>query len=312
MSTTLKKEKKITWCLSTYGELLSQQGLYIRGIRECPWGHKCHNAHSLNEISLSPDIQKWNQKSKEKINLLDIKNNIIRVFNSDKVKVKNPKYISKLNLTSDMYFKDLLDFWFDITCYHRKIDKMLKRGEKSVDGYYKPFDVPKFYLDNEDYIWSLQRTFNICPKHKELCENTEQSFYIKNICVGHHNCKSGVHRNQDLVCIDDMIKGSCDCKSLEEIECEKKIYQDELDEIKLLLHNKDAEFSICLSKSKEKTLRKRFVELTNLIRSIGQRKIHYTEQGLIPLNKRIEEQKKVEPTNILIKINNKKVLKLKK
>ena len=89
MSTSLKKEKKFTWCLSTYGTLLSQQGIFIKGIRECCWGDKCHNAHSINEISLDPNIQKWNQKSKEKINLLEIKDNVLRVFNTEKSKVKN-------------------------------------------------------------------------------------------------------------------------------------------------------------------------------------------------------------------------------
>jgi hypothetical protein len=312
MSTSHYNEKKFTWCLSTYGTLLSKQGVFIKGIRECSWGCDCHNAHSIKEISLAPDIQKWNNKSKDKIDLLQIKENILCVFNKDRPKVKNPKYLSKLHLINEKSFKDLLDFWFDIACYHRKIFKFLKKGEKGNEGYYNMYDVPKFNFDNEDDVWSLQRTFNMCEQHHHLCNNPKDTYYIKNICVGHYNCKKGVHRIQDLACIDDMIKGDCNCKTEEQLFEEKNIYLKEIESIQKMFQNTDREFSLCLSKSKEKQLRKQLAELNSIVTSIGYRKVHYTEQGLIPLDKRIQDRKETEPEDINIKINQKKVLKLKK
>lgn len=311
MTSSHKNSKKLTWCLSTYGKILEENGFKIRGVRDCYWGDNCNNAHDVSEISLSPEISKWNKKSKENVDLLKIKNNIIRVINVDKEKVKNPKYISQIQHISDLNFKSLLDFWFDITCYHRKIDKDIKRDNKGTEGYYKSYDVPKFYLEDEDDVWSLQRTLNICKSHKYLIENKKEVHYIKDICVGHHNCKKGVHKIKDLACIDDLIKGECNCKPEEQINIEKEKYIIERDNILDILYGtEDEEFTLILSKTKEKQYKQRLDDIDKILQNIGSRMIHYTEQGMIPLNKRIEEHKSLEPQNIEMKLNKKKVLRL--
>ena len=304
-----KKDKKFTWCLSTYGSLLKQCGIKINGVRECQWGCNCNNAHTIDQICIKPEIAKWNTKSKEHIDILKMKENIIQVITVEKIKVKNPKYQSKIQHINDMCLKELFNFWFDITCYHRKIDKSIKNGMKYVEGYTNPYDVPKFYLDNEDDVWSLQRTFNLCESHFNIQNNRYDVFYIKDICVGHFNCKKGVHRHSDLCCMDDLIKGECNCPSSEEIRIEKEKYNNEIIKLQEEL-NTDDEFTPVISKGREKQIRNRINELNILIKNIKPRLVHYTEQGLIPLNERIKERKKSEPAAIAINISKKKVVKL--
>ena len=317
MSASQINQMKFTWCLSTYGQTLQNFGYNITGIRECPWGHNCNNAHSLKELSTKKDILKWYKKSKADINLLDIKENILHVMNCEKSKVKNQKYKSKINHINDMNLIELLNFWFDITCYHRKISKMLKQGHSNYESYYKIKDVPCFYLNDEEDVWSLQRTLNRCEKHFSLREN-HTCYYIKDICVGHLNCKNGVHRLSDLACTDDLIKGYCDCPSKETIASEKEKIQIKINEINNILENSHKEnkednegFTKVLSKSKKQRLTEELNNLKLELNKLNQRKFHYTELGLICYNDRVKEKKKNEPKEINFKsLGNKKAIRL--
>lgn len=313
MATSLQNRTKFTWCLSTYGSILQNYGFNITGIRECPWGHNCNNAHNINEITIKKEIIRWYKRSQADINLLDIKENIIHVLNCDKDKIKNQKYKSKINYVKNMNIVELLNFWFDVTCYHRKISKMLKNGHSNFENYYKIKDVPNFYLNDEDIVWSLQRTLNVCEDHFCLKEN-HSSYYIKNICVGHHNCKKGVHRISDLACIDDLIKGSCDCPSKETVEIQKREIQSELDTINEVLEEKTEDtFVKVLSKKKRQVYLNRQRELNVKLAKLNERKYHYTEHGLICYNDRVKEKSLSEPKEIdLNLLGNTKVIKLKK
>ena len=79
------------------------------------------------------------------------------------------------------------------------------------EGYSNPKDVPKFYLENEDDVWSLERVIHYCQDYKLMVESKGSPFSVRDICVGHKNCKHGVHDLKDLVCVDDLIKGTCSC-----------------------------------------------------------------------------------------------------
>ena len=93
-----------------------------------------------------------------------------------------------------------------------------------------------------------------------------------------------------MVCNDNLISGKCDCISLESFNSKKQILET----------NKSRLINILNSPNNEKIKSK----LKNIENELSQmvRKIHLTEQGLIPFDEQnklyIEKLKKVETDNI--------------
>lgn len=243
------------------------------------------NAHSPEELKENPDNIKWIKKNKSDINLLEILDNLKFVFKQNKRLVKNPKFISQIEFYDSLDLIQLLNLWFDIACYHRKIITNLKYSGPN-EGYRKVQDVPGFYIDNEEYMWSFQRTLRMCKDHINFLNYDGSPLSIRDMCVGSYNCKIGIHNENNVACIDDMINGSCDCIKKEEYDKQKT----ELE--KLISNEKDSskirEYKIKLSKLK--------------------RKVHYTEQNMIPLSKRILMKNQSEKAHF----DETKIIKIKK
>ena len=306
---------KFTWCLSTYANNLQKEGYKIQRIRPCIFGSGCYNCHSETDFKYKPHIEKWNTKCKEHVDLYKIQQNILIVLSTEKNLVKNPKFKSKIQHIESMSFIDLLFFWQDITRYHRKIRKEFNYNKEP--NYNNIKLIPKFILNNEDDIWALVRTLRFCPQHKEILENKSKVYKINEICPGMGNCKIGVHFYKDLVCIDNLLEGHCNCESQEVIDERKSDIQKKIDTLQEQLTNNgkigEDGFQINLSKQTIKKMRTDLLKLQHDLSIIRPRKVHYTEQKLVPLKHRIEENIQNKPKMIDVKtIGAKKVTKLKK
>jgi hypothetical protein len=126
-----------------------------------------------------------------------------------------------------------------------------------------------------------------------VAENYRNNFpnkkiYIKDICCGDINCKEGLHDITRLVCIDNMLTGKCDCLSDEQNEQKKLELISEINKIQEIISNKD--YKVSISKDKKSELIKKYNELVVEYNSIN-KKIHLTNQGLIPLSIRIDNEK---------------------
>jgi hypothetical protein len=306
---------KFTWCLSTYANNLLKEGYQIQRIRPCIFGSDCYNCHSEKDFKYKPHIEKWNTKCKEHVDLYKIQQNILIVLSTEKHLVKNLKFKSKVQHIESMSFIDLLFFWQDITRYHRKIRKEFNYNKEP--NYNNIKLIPKFFLNNEDDIWALVRTLRFCPQHKEIFENKSKVYKINEICPGMDNCKIGVHSYKDLVCIDDILEGNCSCENQEVISKRKSDIQKKIDTLQEQLSNNgkvgEDGFQINLSKQTIKKMRTEVLKLQHDLSAIRPRKVHYTEQKLVPLKHRIDENTLNKPKQIDVKnIGTKKVTKLKK
>jgi hypothetical protein len=313
--------EKHIWCRTYCGMSLNIQGYKIDQIFPCKYGSTCRGAHTKDEIVIKDEIKHWRKCDKSHLNLLSIYDNIIQAIESSKDMVISQKYRAQILNINKMRFDELLMFWFDITCYHRRISKELptkkswqnpKSKPQPMEGYNFKDDVPTFYLENEEDVWSLERTIHMCEKHLGVLTNPRTS--VKNICIGDVNCKEGIHNREELVCIDNMLNGNCSCE-LKETFNEKKIkLTTEIKEIEKKLNPSTDEdgFSVFITKKVKdeliQKLKEKKIESTNLFRLV-----HLTEFGLIPLSERQKEREKTQPVaveNIQV-VETKKVMKKK-
>lgn len=308
MSATYEKDNnKTTWCPPQYAMELNKQGYKIIEIYPCRFGAECRGAHSKDEIVTKQHISKWEKCDKSHINLLTIMENIIKVIESEKEMVINSKYRSLIQTIHSLRFEKLLEFWFEITCYHRRISKnkdlptkkawFNKSKPPPIEGYHYKDDVPYFALENEDNVWALERTFHMCNKYTSLDRSVKIS--VKSICCGDINCKEGVHDESDLVCIDDMLTGSCSCMPKDEYVEKTKTIADKIKSLKLLTENTVDEdgFEIKINKKTRDNNLQQIAEKQKELNSII-RKVHMTEYGLIPLSVRIQENAKTAPAAV--------------
>lgn len=299
MSKDYNDGDKLSFCRVMYGKYLNSVGFKITNIHyDCRYGDDCRGCHNPTEFRIMPHITKWEKKNKTNINLLEIQQSILRVFTEEGSKVRNLKYKSSIVHANTLPFNELLHYWFDITCYHRKIKKTLK-SNSLVEGYSNMRDVPCFYLPNEDDVWALERVLHFCSEFKNMIDMKGKPTSVRDICIGHKNCKHGVHELKDLVCIDDLLKGTCSCgpdtyttsraQMMEEIQSLKNSLVGGIDE--------DG-FEIKISKAMRTSVTAKINALQKSIASLKPRKIHYTEQGIKPLSVRIEEAQAAAPKEI--------------
>ena len=188
---------KYTWCKGALGTFLKENGFNVKNIYSCSYGSHCRNAHGPTELKKKSDILNWERKSKKSLNLLEMETNL-RTCLEKLSKIKSSKFSSKTPLLPTMDFKEMLDLWFEVACFQRKLIK--ENSGSNIDG---------FYLDNETNYWSLQRSLNLCPKNIDLMSkyNSKSTIQCRDICVGSFNCKLGVHSKRYLVCYDDLMNG---------------------------------------------------------------------------------------------------------
>ncbi len=292
---------KNIWCRSYYGMNLNRSGYNISEIYPCKFGIKCRGAHTIDEIIEKSSIKKWKQCDKSHINILELKEQVIDILEKNKEMVQNTKYRMKIMNVNKMRIDELFAFWYEIFYFHHRISKELptkkawtntKSKPAPIEGYNYKDDVPNFYIENDD-LWSIERMMHMCPKFISLDRNVRIS--VKNICIGDINCKEGVHDINDLICIDNLITGNCNCESIENFQQKKAKIIEEISSIDDQLNpNVEDGFTINISKKKKD-------ELNSLIlikkKELGEikRMIHLTEKGFIPLNVQIEIKKETNP-----------------
>ncbi len=293
-------------CRDHYWQLINQHYNHsvfcsINGarLRKCTFGENCRGAHSENDIKILPANHQFNKLNKSKIDLIEIYNNICQVFETEKSKVLDPDFKIKIYNYSSFSFSELLNFWFDITCYHRRLKKNFDSEENEF--YKNKNSIPDFFLEYEDIVWPLERITKMCPKHAALIhciECSEKKPVVWDICCGSINCKEGCHHESNMICTDNLNTGICNCLTLEEFEAKKLKIKNEIDICNNFIS--DPEFKI--NSKKKKNITNKIQKLQKQYDSLY-RKIHLTEEGLIPfevalkIKKDIEEQKKKVETS---------------
>jgi len=286
------------------------QGIKIVGTKMCQYGkQKCRAAHEHTQLSIPSYITTWNEMDKKDINLLSIQNNIIESITQGKDNIKNPKYISAAQTINKMNLDELIQFWYDITCFHRKLAKELpyKRGFKGsvqpeiVHGYRYREDVPTFNLNDEDNIWALKRTLCECEANKNMMTNRHQVHTFFSICCGDDNaCKLGEHDSSKIACIPSLLTGVCSCLSLEQITAETLRINTIISSYdKQLEDSVDMDgFQVKLSKKVRDNIIAEKHELQYELSKLF-RKRHYCDEGMVSLAQRIIES---EESNRVAKV----------
>ena len=313
----------ISWCRYVKATELNQQGVRIGGIRMCQYGEKnCRGAHRIHQMSTPQYITDWNTMDKSNINILSIRDNIIETITRGKDTVVNPKYSSVIHTITKMNLDDLMIFWYDITCFHRKIAKELpnKRGFKGsvqpdiVHGYRYREDVPQFKLNDEDIVWALERTLHCCTAHRATMDRSMVHPFFSICCGGDKSCKFGEHSRIAVACIESLVTGSCHCLSIEQIESEKTRIATLLNSYdKQLVDSVDADgFQVKLSKKVRDSIMMEKQKLESILPTLVRGR-HYCDEGLISLAQRIaeaEETKKVAKVVDVEKMEVKSVVKV--
>ena len=314
-----------TWCKPSYCTILNKQGFNISNIYTCKFGSTCRGAHSKEMIRCKPEILAWKRKDKTNVNIYEIYKNILDVVDQFKDMVKNPKYTAVLSngKYKTFTFKQLTNFWFDITCYHRGIAKELPHAKEfnktneSIEGFQTKDSVPMFFLQNEDDVWSIERTLHLCPHYIYMLSNSHKQLTPDKICCGDMNCKYGEDDILKVACEKDYMDGNCDCKSMEQIKKEKQRIISEIEIIKKeLVSSIDSDgYAIVINKKIREEKNQNIISLEKEYNKLY-RMIHYTEQGMIPFNilkKKEDDMIEVERLRLEeIAKNVKKVISVKK
>jgi hypothetical protein len=294
---------KTHWCMSQLCITLNKQGHDIVGFQFCRFGATCYNAHKEEDIEKKPLIAMWERiKDFSKFDLGAMMDNILEVMNKSKDLVNNPKYRSGITHIDKLNFVELLTFWFDIACHHRRIAKELPSKRKWQDTKSKPMpmeeyhfqeDVPQFNLENEDNVWALERALHMCPDQAKLCKTRRMN--MNEICGGAFNCKKGVHKMEDLICIDNLLTGECSCMCEEEIEMSRMQIETDINKLKEMLETSvDADgFQVKMSKKVKDDINEEIREKKRELASVHTRIRHLTELGLVPLKVHLDKKKEI-------------------
>ncbi len=298
----IEDNNKTIWCRSYYGMELNKQGYKICEIYPCKFGETCRGAHSSNEIIEKNHLKKWKQADKSHINILDLMEKVIDILEKNKELIQNIKFRTKIININKMRIDEIFSTWYEIFYYHHRISKELpakktwinnKSKPLPIEGYNYKDDVPNFYIENDD-LWAIERMMHLCPKYSSLDKSTRVS--VKNICIGDINCKEGAHDINDLICIDNLITGTCSCISANEYNIKKNILINEISNINNQLNpteDKDG-FIVNITKKKKDELQQSLI-IKNKELNEFKRMIHLTDKGLIPLNVQIENKKQTNP-----------------
>jgi len=302
MTTFNDESNKTIWCRSYYGMELNKQGYKISDIYPCKFGETCRGAHTSDEVIEKQCIKKWKKCDKSHIDILDLMEKVITILEKNKELVQNTKYRCKLLTINKMRIDELFIFWYDIFYYHHRIAKELpskkawtnhKSKPQPIEGYNFKDDVPSFYIENDD-LWSIERMLHLCDKFKSLDKSTKMS--VKNICIGDINCKEGAHNVNDLICIDNLMNGSCSCVSIDNYNSSKMKIMKEIELINNQLNPEEEDgFIINITKKKKDELNSLLLVKNKELNSLT-RMVHLTDNGFIPLSVRILNKIQNNPT----------------
>jgi len=300
-------DSKNFFCRDEYWQLINslyQRSVFksIKGatLRKCTRSD-CRGAHCESEIQTLPSVHQFKVCDKSKINLVAMYNSIREEFKNSLSKVKHQEYIDKLANYETMNFVELLNLWFDITCFYRKLKKDMNKGIAECNLYSSTNQIPEFFIEEENHAWGLERLTKMCPKSFDLNQKikNQQKAIIWDICIGSVNCKKGCHNISYMVCNDNLMHGECDCISLEKFETTKNSIEEDIQKYSNLLSPKQDEhgFKSKLKSRKVKQFQEKIKQLQSQLNTLV-RKVHLTEEGLIPFDIQmklyIEELSRIE------------------
>jgi hypothetical protein len=120
------------------------------------------------------------------------------------------------------------------------------------------------------------------------------------------NCKAGVHKKSEMICVDDFLTGSCSCLSNEQLEAQEI----ELSQKLIKLSNN----LVSMIENKQKDVKKLYQEIINLEYQIkdlqSSRSIHYTELGMKPFNQQLEEYQFEKSKQVKVEVKKEDDLKI--
>jgi len=311
-------------------------------LRKCQYtATDCRGAHTADAIKPLKHISTYNRLDKSKYDWVSLYFGVIESFKKDLIKLIDKDHISKVSkfISEDSQeeiiynFIDAIKLWRDLSCIYRKIQKEIpfkhaggNAVQTHLSGYKYSDDVPTFYLNGalEDVAWPFERILRDCQTHKKVQEklNKRQQITIWDLCLATGlNCKEGVHHQDERLCSDNFLTGTCSCQTQESIDTSEVELQlkklDLITKLTALVKNKDVNSSsdnwqsskLKGKKSKAQDPRQ---ELEKQIQNVNQqinyfstlqRMIHYTEQGMTPFNEQLRKYYKdkkefVEPTVI--------------
>lgn len=211
---------KTLWCSYQYSENMIKSLGYNpfreNHIHMCKYGNSCRGAHNVSEIKQSPEVVRFNSYNKSRIDWVKIYLDIISVIKKDVPKMKCPEEIPELNAEN---FITVLQLWKQLASEHRRIRKDEQLFASS--GYDYIEDVPQFKLSEnyEDIVWPFERMTHLCPIYTNMMSSIEmrKRISIRDICIAPGiNCKSGSHKMNEMLCIDNFMTGKCKCQTEEE------------------------------------------------------------------------------------------------
>lgn len=287
-------------------------------LRICPYGDECKGAHSKDEIVLEDKYKRFLSYRMKKLNLVKyyhIMLNLIRknrksIFSDlNKFEFKKILIEKEINMDKNRIIKldennfiTVLHLWKDLAFIYGIIKKNIslklrykgKGRPTPTCGYLYKKNVPNFSFDGlsieeEDLMWALNKYSRSCEKHKRVLYNLRNSikFSLNECCGGDINCKFGSHYDNEIICIQDLLTGDCNC--------ENKFYKVDLDSLNSKLKN-------CADSEKSDIL-KNIDKLKNIELVT---KMHLTTCGLKPFkiqleeyNKEKEDRERNDPTSIL-------------
>lgn len=333
-NTVTSESTQNLWCRDTYWQHISTTIGYnpfkeTNGcrLRQCQYGaSECRGAHCSKDIKPLKHISSYYRLDKTKYNWSQLYFGIINSLENDSTKVILVDHKRKIADVQSMNFIELIQFWRELACYYRKIQKEIpfKRSSGNAptvhsSGFKYSDDVPTFYLNGplEDTAWAFERITRYCPTHKKMEENLSQRKQITvwDLCLGTGlNCKEGVHYQDEHICHNNFLTGVCSCPTKESIEAKEVDLQLKKIELTLQLTKMIEEETSARvedewssnkqkkSKSKNKTIDPkqaiRFqldqinMEINDL--SSTTRLIHYTELGMIPFETQLDNFRTAE------------------
>jgi len=127
----------------------------------------------------------------------------------------------------------------------------------------------------QEFAVAFERITHFCPdqiKFNNAIRN-KTTIEISDLCLGTGiNCRDGVNKTSELLCIRDFLTGKCDCINKKEYNTELTKLQSQLETLKSAV------------KPNQSVITKKMQEINDY-----QRMIHYTDNGMIPFETQYKE-----------------------
>ena len=316
---------KNLWCRDTYWKYITEtlgynpfKNVYGCQLRDCRYSaEECRGAHSNNQLRVLPHIHKLSIYNKNNIEWVKLYFEMKDILKKESHKMKLPEHREQIAKIDGLNFIETIRLWRELACYYRKIAKEIPKLDPGVDhpsGYQRVESLPGFYLSDslEDTAWAFERLTRYCPTQMKFEENikTGNKITIWDLCVATGiNCKEGIHKKSESICIDDFMTGNCSCPKREDIGNKQTEIRNKLSELNTELKKlMEAEAEHDTQgwgkvRSKKKTpiadpkveLKKQIRDLqTELVQTYDCRPVHYSDGEFIPFEKQYENYLKAE------------------